>query len=327
MRAEIPLFERSHEEARRVAASGAPIYLTINPVEYHGPHLSLHNDRLISRALVRDLHARLEGDAPLLMGEDLEVGVEPCPGPGTRHTSYPILRDLVREACRALVELGARRVVLMTFHGAPLHNLALDEGVRMLERAGVRAIAPFHIVLREMLMLDDATQLADALAPIRAAGDREEMARELKYDFHAGFFETSMALHYAPSSVSPRWRELPPCPSYAPSGRFLGASRLARTMGRDVLARELELAAHGVGWNALRPFPGYTSRPHLASADSGAVFARRIVDSYAPVVAAVLGGRAAAPPPIMPWAGALSAGGRLGRLSRPTPSQVAALLT
>jgi hypothetical protein len=40
------LFDVPHHDARRLARSGAPVYLTINPVEYHGPHLSLHNDRL-----------------------------------------------------------------------------------------------------------------------------------------------------------------------------------------------------------------------------------------------------------------------------------------
>src|SRR5258706_840140 len=118
----ISLLDVPHQEARRLVRSGAPVYLTINPVEYHGPHLPLHNDRLISLGLLRDLHARLaahEPDRPLLLGADLEIGVEPCPGIGSRHPPLPIPPELVREACPALVELGATRVVLMTFHGSP----------------------------------------------------------------------------------------------------------------------------------------------------------------------------------------------------------------
>src|SRR5439155_19201935 len=95
---EINLFDRSHEEASRLVGAGVPVYLTINPVEYHGPHLSLHNDKLVSRGLVRDLHRRLAAhhpEWPLLLGSDLEVGVEPCPGIGSRHTPYLAARDLV----------------------------------------------------------------------------------------------------------------------------------------------------------------------------------------------------------------------------------------
>jgi creatinine amidohydrolase len=112
----ISLFDQSHTEARRLVKTGATVFLTVNPVEFHGPHLSLHNDRIISLGLAKDLHARLEPKAPLLLGADLEVGVDPCPGPGSRHTPYGVVRDLVVEACRALAELGVKRVVLMTFH-------------------------------------------------------------------------------------------------------------------------------------------------------------------------------------------------------------------
>jgi len=323
---EIPLFEQPHAEARRLCASGAPVYLTVNPVEYHGPHLSLHNDRLVSRGLTRDLHAALRAhghDWPLLVGADLEVGVEPTPGPGSRHTRYGHARALVLEACRALVELGVRRVILMTFHGQPLHNLALQAGVDWLDSRGVAALAPFHLVLREMLMFEDAAPFAEALAPIPDPGDRAAAARELKHDFHAGFFETSVAMHYAPGSVSPLHRSLPPCPPSAPDRLFMLASRLARRLGRSMLARELELAAVGLGWNAIRPFPGYTGRPHLAQPASGAVFARKIIEGYVPAVEAVFEGREGAPRPIMAWVARVSGGGRIGGPARPALSEFA----
>ena len=56
----ISLLDVAHQEAQRLVRSGAPVYLTVNPVEYHGPHLSLHNDRLISLGIVRQLHERLQ---------------------------------------------------------------------------------------------------------------------------------------------------------------------------------------------------------------------------------------------------------------------------
>jgi creatinine amidohydrolase len=318
----IELFEKPHDEARRLVRGGAPVFLTVNPVEYHGPHLSLHNDRLVSRGLARDLHARLavhHPEWPLLFGADLEVGVEPCPGRGTRHVHYPTVRKLVLEACRALAELGAERVVLMTFHGSPLHNLALQAGVDFLRAQGVRALAPLNLVLRELVMFDGnpAAEFADALAPIADPGERAEVAAELHLDFHAGFFETSMALHYAPASVSTRHRDLPPCPEIVPDARFVAAARAARLLGRDVLARELEFASVGLGWNQLRPFPGYTGRPALATLTSGAAFARHIVARYEPAALDVLDRGAAPPEPIMAWAGRVSAGGRIGRMSLP----------
>src|SRR6059036_3692253 len=107
----VSLFDVPHTEARKLVQSGAPVYLTCNPVEYHGPHLSLHNDKLVSRGLIEDLHGRLNPEWPLLLASDLEIGIEPCWGLGTRHTRYQVARELILEACRALAELGARRVV------------------------------------------------------------------------------------------------------------------------------------------------------------------------------------------------------------------------
>ena len=319
----ISLFDLPHQEARRLVQTGAPVYLTVNPVEYHGPHLSLHNDRLISLGLVREVHERLAGGRgwPLVLGADLEVGVEPCPGPGTRRTAYPIARHLVLEACRALAELGASKVVLMTFHGAPLHNLAIEAGVELLRAAGARAVAPFNGLLREMLFLEPA-RFAAAFAHVDDAGERAQMMSALASDFHAGFFETSMALHYAPESVAPDYTSLPPCPDVRPDGRLALASRLARALGADELSRELGFAAQGLGWNALRPFPGYTGRPHRATPQAGAVFAAEIVRRYVDGIEEVFAGRAESPPPIMRWVGRVSLGGRIGQLAIPPLDQV-----
>ena len=305
----IRLLDLPHDEARALAATGVPVHVFVNPVEYHGPHLSLHNDRLVSEGLALDF-ARLRGET-LVALDDLEIGVEPCPGPGTRRTLLPAARAIVREACRALVELGARRVVFGTFHGAPLHAMAIEEGVRLLREAGVEAFSPFNLVVRELVEAGDPARFAEAVAHLDPA-DRRAALDGLALDFHAGFFETSVALHYAPQSVSALHRELPPCPPVRAKRRFRLASRAFAALGKDAIARDLAFAAVGVGWHAMRPFPGYTGAPHLANAASGAVFARLIVERYVEHGQRVLAGLAPSPPPIMAWSAAASLGGRIG---------------
>jgi creatinine amidohydrolase len=310
----VSLFDVPHSEARRLVQTGAPVYLTCNPVEYHGPHLSLHNDKLVSRGLIEDLHGRLRKRHPeweLLLGSDIEVGVEPCWGPGSRHTRYQVACELIVEACRALAELGAKRVVLMTFHGSPLHNVALDLGVQLLESRGVKAIAPFNLLLRELVEIDPV-RFAEAFAHINDAEEREQMIRGLPLDFHAGFFETSVTLHYAPRSVSEVYKTLPPCPEFARDPVLTRAEQMARAVGQATLAGELGFAASGTGWYKLSPFPGYTGRPHRASKEAGAVFARFMMEEMVPVVEGVLEGRANPPRPIMQWTRWLTLGGRIG---------------
>jgi hypothetical protein len=114
--------------------------------------------------------------------------------------------------------------------------------------------------------------------------------------------------------VSPIYNPLPPCPEVRRDPALELAARAARAVGRDVLARELDFAAAGKGWNAMRPFMGYTGRPHRASAEAGALFTRAILDTYEPGVEAVLDGRERSPDPIMKWVNVVSMGGRLAGL-------------
>ncbi len=316
------LFDLPHADARRLCATGAPVYLCVNPVEYHGPHLSLHNDRLVCEALIERLHPRLgHRQWPLLLADDLEIGVDPCPGPGTRTTSYTTARTVVREAVRALRDLGARRVVLMTFHGAPLHNLALHEAVRWLQDEGVQAVAPFNVVLQEMLGVDPR-RYAPALAWMHPR-DRCDLMAALPSDFHAGFFETSIALELIPDAVAPIHRSLPPCPKPRPALHFLAAQKFAQATGQARLAQELGFAAEALGWMRLRPFPGYTGRPHLASQQAGRVFVEEILGRYEALLGEVFAGRQIAPPPVMAWLTTATLSGRIPGAAVPTASQVA----
>lgn len=309
----INVLDVSHARARALLASGAPVFLPVNPVEYHGPHLSLHNDLLVSQGVARELHADLARrghDWPLLVTSDLEIGVDPTPGPGSCPIGYREASARVVSACRSLAELGAQRVVLVTFHGSPLHSLALDAGVRWLKRRGIPALSPLNILLRGMLDIN-VDDYADAYGAIPNDEDRAAAMREGATDVHAGFFETSVTMHYAPTSVDPIYRSLPPCPEITHDAALSAASRAADKLGAKQLAKELRLAAFGIGWHALRPFPGYTCRPSLASPEAGAVIAGHMIEQFGRATEQVLVSGALPPAPIMPWLASLTLGGTL----------------
>lgn len=309
------VLELPHRDARALLQdTGAPVFLMVNPAEYHGPHLSLRNDALLAAGLAKDLHARLQAIDPawpFVTAGELGFGCDVTPGVGAVETPYPLLRALVVSTCRALADLGARRVVLMTFHGSPNHSHALQAGVRLLERRGVATLAPLNVLLNELLTTPDGAAYAGAFEHVADPAEREALVRELPQDFHAGFFETSLSLHYAPTTVSEVRRELPPCPPIRPALALSLASRAAGALGARGLSRDLAFAAVGAGWYALRPFPGYTGRPALASAAAGAFFAKEIVDRYAATAAEVFAGRARSPRPILGWMPAATLGGRL----------------
>lgn len=315
---EASLLDLPSDALRAQLDEGAIAIVTVNPVEYHGPHLSLSNDRHISHGLAIDVCRAL--DLPFVVVGDIPLGVEPCPGPGSRHSDYATVRDAVVEACRALTELGAERVVLSTFHGSPLHNRAVDDGVRFLASRGVRAFAPLVCVLERLLVLDPR-DLDDAVAPVDES-ERDELRGELANDLHAGFFETSLTLHYAPHTVSKDLASVPHAPKLVPDARVSFLADAAARAGLPRRAAELRFVAAALAWMSLDPFPGYTGKPSLANARSGAAFARLIVDDAAALARKVLVEGEPMPPPPLAWVKPLTLG---GRLAAPAPKRHAAM--
>lgn len=322
----VQVFEIAHRRAKLACSVGAPAFVLVNPVEYHGPHLSLHNDHVISRGLLAALHQRLQKVHPeweLLLTSEVEMGVDPAAGPGSRHTSYATLRQTLIESCRALAELGCRRIVFITFHGAPLHNLAIDAAVMWCRTHGLSAVAPFVTILAEQLQLD-VERYRGAVAHLPQP-DADRLLRQLPYDFHAGFFETSVALHYAEETVDPCYLRLPPCPPIVPDAKLVFAAALAKRIGATDWARELTFAAAGVGWGNLRPYYGYASEPAFASAASGQVFASFILDSFEQAVLDVFDRELPPPRPVLRWTGPATLWGRIPAGPLPKPHEVWAL--
>lgn len=308
----IAILDLPQAEARELLRAGTPVHLPVNPVEYHGPHLSLHTDRLVTQGYLPELHAAVYGSRqPLLVADDLEVGVEPCPGPGSRHTAYKTAQKLVEEAVRALIELGATKIVLPTFHASPLHNRMLDEAITFARARGARAVAPLHAVLRAWIEVEATERWASTVSHVEDPAVRAKLLADLRHDFHAGFFETSVALHYVPASVSELHRKLPACPDVVPDARLAVLRRLAARFGRDAFARELEFAAAAAAWNGQRPFHGYTSQPAYATAEAGAVFAERMVRAMATLVRQVLEDGAEPPSAPLQWLADLTLEGRI----------------
>lgn len=300
------LLELPHADARRLTATGAPVYMAVDPLQYHGPHLPLNTGRLLSRALAARIHAQLvttqlvsnQAAWPLLFGADVEAGADPCPGPGTRYLPRATVRQLLEAACRALVDLGAKRVILLSSHTAPAHNLLLHEAVQSLRSRGVQAAAPLALV-REALQADPR-DLRLALQHLPDA-DQAEVVQALGRDFHAGLVETSLALHLVPQQVAPGYRSLPPCPPALPAMPLQMACLAASALGVRNFARDLATAGEAAGWRQIKPFPGYTGRPDRASREIGQLLEEQLTARSAALLREVFAGRREPPAPVLSW--------------------------
>jgi creatinine amidohydrolase len=161
------------------------------------------------------------------------------------------------------------------------------------------------------LVAGETSELNPAFDLLPPGEEREAMRRDAALDFHAGFFETSLTLHYAPDSVHGH-TEVPPCPPILPVAPIAMLAGLFRKMGFQAAARDFGFISSALGWYALRPYPGYTGRPHLASAKAGAIMAAVISEQGARYAADVFAGRARSPEPVLKWLAPVTLGGRIG---------------
>ncbi len=292
-----------HHRTRELLATGLPVHVLVNPVEYHGPHLSLGNDRILSERIARRLHTRLNTargeNHPFLVGGVIDFGSDPTPGDGSVGITYTQLAKLVTGVCDGLIALGARRVIFHTFHGSPFHCHAIHAGIDRLAKAGIPSLSVFDLLLNAVVNYDEAhfRGLRDTLDD---PADFDIVFPRLPFDLHAGFFETSVALDVAPDTVSDIYRTLPPCPDLDVPAPLKPVTKLLG--GLPALAREIEHTSVAMAWMKLKPFPGYTSYPSLATPEAGKFFVEQLIlPLYEEGCQQVLWGRGQAPKAQFQW--------------------------
>ena len=159
--------------------SNALIILPVGQVEEHGKHLPVSTDTAIAEAVARRL-------AEALAGEDNSALVMPAVWsgystkemtrwPGTMRIRPQVFMDLVFDICDSLIEMGFRKIVLLTSHGH--HNGAL--------RVVTRQIADAHNVY--MALVSTAALGAQRFSEIRSSGRGGSI--------HGGEYETALMLH------------------------------------------------------------------------------------------------------------------------------------
>ncbi len=306
------LYSYPHCELLELLKQDVPVYVFVNPIEYHGPHLSLYTDKVLSMGMAKKLHAELvnkKGEMPFLVAEDISLGEGPTRGPGSIHTPFKDLRKIILRCSKSLVELGVRKVIFMTFHGAPMHNMAIQAGIEYLNKNGVKAYNPFNYILQKMIHFNprDYDRVRDFLPD---DCDKDVIVENFNTDFHAGIFETSLCLYLCPKTVSENYNAVPDCPALIPNEKLLFIAKLFKSLGQIYLFKELRFAAIGLSWIQLKPFPGYSGTPRYSSIELGQYFVEQeLIPLYVNGALETLYGVGKGPRPVMKWIYGLSLGG------------------
>jgi len=242
--------------------------LPVGMIEQHGPHLPVGADtigvtyeangasRRVSRALP-DWNVVMM--PPINYGHSgaNQLGDRPV-HPGTYGIRQSTLRSLVADLGGQVAQNGFRWIFVMNGHGAPTHNIAINEACDFVSEA-------FGVTMLHL------TSLFRADAGIQASGARINAryfsAAELSsfgMDVHAGVSETSGMLAVRPDLVRSNYKTLP--------------SRAGRSLD------ELREIATAPGWL------GYLSSPARATAAHGRAVKAWWIDGFTDLILRAVGG-------------------------------------
>jgi creatinine amidohydrolase len=244
LEAEELTWDRLREEGHR----GSLFMLSVAPLEDHASHLPSGTDPIICQALAYRVAELIEpvaaigaaaGEINVVMLPAWYQGASALRSLGCLRFSRGTLLKALIEYGQELAELGVRRLVLLSSHGADSHMLALDRAAAWLERnTRLRVASPSGAMLEGFLT-------GSYSEPVQRRLGRpytEAEAQGLRGDVHGAGWETSIMLYLDSELVDPSYRYLPPHP--VPKG----TSRRIR---------------------ALRAHRGYFGAPHVASVELG----------------------------------------------------------
>ncbi len=237
------------EQIRALDKEKTVVILTGGILEEHGPHLPSFTDGYSNEWLAQRLAEAIVERAgrPVLIFPTIPLGHEGANEIAARHVfpgTYSIRRTTLRaifmDLATDLGEQGFRRIFVVHGHGAPYHNLMLDqageyfrdtyEGGKMVH---LRGLLPTPEQLARLGLTPPNLNLSGA--------ERKEVG---EMDEHAGFDETSRLMFLRPDLVSPIYSRLAP-----------------QTTNNPV---EFFKVARNENWL------GYLSSPRLANAHHGA---------------------------------------------------------
>lgn len=184
------------------------LLLVVCPLEQHGPHLPIGTDLMIAEHFASRLGRRLadEGWGVVIL-PSLSLGAHTLLGVGSVAVGQRALGDCVYDVLASPARQGFRYFAVLLSHGGPGHTVALEEACAAVSRKfRVRAASVVSGILCQFL----AGKFGERIAAALDRKDSAAIAEALRYDYHAGLWETSMMLRIRPDLVRGDYRTLEP---------------------------------------------------------------------------------------------------------------------
>ncbi len=204
----LKLEELSSPDVAELDRQKTAFFISVSPLEGHGPHLPLGVDffdaRFFSEKMAELLIAkRPEFDAVLVPA--VPLGTQVYRVPGSLRTENRALYKIVAGLGESLALWGFRYIFVLSGHGSPKHIVTLETAcIRTSRKYGIEMHDLFG-ALAVRFLRGQFTELISARMPKPLSEQEREL---LKSDIHGGWWETSMMLLLHPDLVG-AYKDLP----------------------------------------------------------------------------------------------------------------------
>jgi creatinine amidohydrolase len=184
--------------------------IAISPLEVHGPHLPVGVDALNASFFTEHAAKYIISNHPeydVALFPLLPVGTQVYKHIGSFYIKPATVYDLIYNTGRSLAVYGFINIFVLTAHGTSRQIVAIEKAChRVTKKHKVRMICLSGAIIAEFLH----GKMYEAIARKLGRYYTEEEKQLLKYDYHAGWWETSMMLKIHPELVDNSYKDLKP---------------------------------------------------------------------------------------------------------------------
>lgn len=204
------LEELNYVQLQELDKKHTVFFLTISPLEEHAPFLPIGTDvfnaSYFAQSTAEDL-VQNKPDYNVVLIPPLYLGTYVFKFVGSVRHRQKVILDVLKDYGQSIARWGLDKIVLFSAHGGAGHISVLEESARKVSKKyKIRMVSLTGKIATDFLF---GKYVEKIQANLQRPLDEKEV-ENLKFDYHAGWWETSMMLKLRPDLVKESYKEFPP---------------------------------------------------------------------------------------------------------------------
>ena len=201
--------EMSAPQITHLDKEKAVVFVSISPIEGHGPHLPLgvdFFDGIYFAELIAKITIKKQPDFDALIYPGIPLGTQVYRLPGSVKIDNITFYKLVVGLGQSLATSGFKYIFVLSGHGSPKDIVAIESAARKVRR---KCKIGMYNLSGNLAVRFLKGEFVDRISAQLSKPLTQEEKGLLAKDIHGGWWETSMMLYLRPDLVSDKFKSLP----------------------------------------------------------------------------------------------------------------------